>query len=41
MDHPKPASECEDLLKKAQTVTAVGCDDVIISVKKKKVGGLY
>ena len=37
MDNPKPATECEDLLKKAQTVTAVGGDDVIISVKKKKV----
>jgi ribonuclease HI len=40
MDNPKPASECEDLLKKAQTVTTIGGDDVIISVKKKKVSCL-
>ncbi len=41
MDNPKPAAECEDLLKKAQTDTKIGPDYFIISVKKKKVGGLY
>jgi ribonuclease HI len=34
MDHPKPAIECEDLLKKAQTKTAIG----ISSVKKISIG---
>uniref|UniRef100_A0A6C0BTG6 RNase H type-1 domain-containing protein n=1 Tax=viral metagenome TaxID=1070528 RepID=A0A6C0BTG6_9ZZZZ len=38
MDNPKPSTECEDLLKKAQTETQIGCDDVIITIKKKKIG---
>lgn len=36
MDNPRPAAECEDLLKKAQTHTTAG-DDVIITIKKKRI----
>ena len=36
MDNPRPATECEDLLKKAQTATQTG-DDVIITIKKKRI----
>jgi probable phosphoglycerate mutase len=37
MDNPTPPAEWEDLLKKAQTATTIGGDDVIIAVKKKRV----
>ncbi len=37
MDNPTPPAEWEDLLKKAQTATTMGGDDVIISVKKKRI----
>jgi ribonuclease HI len=37
MDNPRPAAECEDLLKKAQTATTIGDNDVIITIKKKRI----
>ena len=37
MDNPRPAVECEDLLKKAQTATTIGDNDVIITIKKKRI----
>jgi ribonuclease HI len=37
MDNPTPPAEWEDLLTKAQTATTIGGDDVIISVKKKRI----
>ena len=38
MDNPKPQHECEDLLKKTHTDTTIGDNDVIIAVKKKRIG---
>jgi ribonuclease HI len=37
MDNPRPQHECEDLLKKAQTATTIGDNDVIITIKKKRI----
>jgi ribonuclease HI len=36
MDNPRPQHECEDLLKKTHTETTT--DDVIITIKKKRIG---